>query len=159
MKMKKILALNVLVSVALLALSTVAAAQEVAIRKGVVTGIAPIQVQVQVQAQAARPQRPTSTGNALTRSLSRLAGRAASNATDGSYDAYDIASSATRDATTSTTAAASARQNTGTAYMVMIKFDDGSESAIQSADASGLAVGAPVRVLGSGESAQIIPGS
>lgn len=155
MKMKKTLALNVLVAVALLAMSTVAAAQEVAIRKGVVTGIAPIQVQT----QAARPQRPTSTGNALTRSLSRLAGRAASNATDGSYDAYDIASSATRDATTSTTAAASARQSTGTAYMVMIKFDDGSESAIQSADASGLTVGGPVRVLGSGDSAQIIPGN
>src|SRR5690606_41587102 len=112
----------------------------------------------EVQPRAARPKRPTAAGNALTRSLSRVAGRAASRATDGSYEAYDVASSVTRDATASTTTAASAPR-AGTAYMVMIRFDDGSESAIQSADAGGLAVGDPVRVLGSGQTAQIIPGN
>lgn len=155
MKMKKSPVFNALVAVALLAVSLSAAAQEVAIRKGVVTGIAP----VQVQTQAAQPQRPSATGNALTRSLARLAGRTAANATGGySSEAYDVASSVTRDATDSATSAASAAQ-TGTAYMVMIRFDDSSESAIQTADASRLVVGDQVRVLGSGDSARIIPGN
>lgn len=40
--------------------------------------------------------------------------------------------------------------------MVMIKFDDGSESAIQSAQANALRVGTRVRVFGSGSAAQIV---
>ncbi|MGQ4659589.1 hypothetical protein [Lysobacter sp. F6437] len=155
MKMMKTPVFNVLIAAALLAVSISAAAQEVAIRKGVVTGIAP----VQVQTQAAEPQRPSATGNALTRSLARLAGRTAANATGGySSEAYDVASSATRDATDTARVAAPGTQ-TSAAYMVMIRFDDSSESAIQTADASRLSVGDQVRVLGSGDSAQIIPGN
>ncbi|MBB1061482.1 hypothetical protein [Marilutibacter spongiae] len=153
MKTKTLFATLFLAAAGLCA-SLQASAQEVGIRKGEVTAIAP----VEVEAPPAQPARSSATGGALSRSLSRLAGRAAARATGGySYDAYDVASSATRDATDAAAEVANAPK-AGVAYMVMIRFDDGSESAIQTDDASKLAVGGRVRVLGSGSSAQLIPG-
>jgi outer membrane lipoprotein SlyB len=145
---------TLLIGFALLFASAGASAQEMSVRKGVVTSIAPIQVDVQSQA----PQRKSATGGAFGRALSRTVGRAAARvAGDHSYDAYDVASSATRDATTNA-GSGGATVEKATAYMVMIRFDDGTESAIQAADASRLAVGGRVNVFGSGASAQVVPG-
>jgi outer membrane lipoprotein SlyB len=147
---------TLLIGFALLFASAGASAQEMSVRKGVVTSIAPIQVDVQSQP----PKRKSATGGALGRSLGRVFGRAASRATGGhSYEAYDVASSATRDVADSVTSGAGPDEaQKTTAYMVMIRFDDGTESAIQTAEANGLAVGGRVNVFGSGASAQVVPG-
>ncbi|MBB1087108.1 hypothetical protein H4F99_01245 [Lysobacter sp. SG-8] len=145
-----------LVPVACLSLAvSVAPAQEMAIRSGEVTAIVPIEAEGQ---PAPRSSSNSATSSALGRALGRVAGRTAARvAGDYSYDAYDVASSATRDATDNA-AQAAATPAPGTAYMVMIRFEDGSESAIQTDDASGLAVGGRVKVLGSGSSARLVPG-
>ena len=135
-----------------LAVSNVSA-QEMSFRSGLITGISPIQVAAAAQQQQAAPSR---TGGAFGRALGRIAGRAAANvAGEYSYDAYQVASGVAQDAA-SAAAAAPAGAQMVTAYMVMLKFDDGSESAIQAASANGLQVGARARVFGSGAGAQIV---
>jgi len=130
------------------------AAQEMSFRSGLITGISPMQV----AAGAAQPQaKPSQTTGALGRALGRMAGRAASRVTgEYSYEAYEVASGAARDVVEGVAAAPAAGVPTVTAYMVMLKFDDGSESAIRAASADGLRVGARARVFGTGQSAQIV---
>jgi len=128
-------------------------AQEMAFRSGLITAISPIQVAVASQQQAAAPSR---TSGALGRALGRIAGRAASNvAGEYAYDAYQVASGAAQDVVASGAATPAIGQS-ATAYMVMLKFDDGSESAIQSTHTNGLQVGSRARVFGSGAGAQIV---
>lgn len=128
-----------------------AAAQEMSFRSGVITGITPVQVPASTSQQAA----PTRTGGAFGRALGRVAGRAASRVTgEYSYEAYDMASSATQDVVGGAAAAPGAAMMT--AYMVMLRFDDGSESAIRAPSADRLRVGARARVFGTGSSAQIV---
>lgn len=129
-----------------------ASAQEMSFRSGLITGISPIQVAAAQQQQAA----PSRTSGAFGRALGRIAGRAAANvAGEYSYDAYQVASGAAQDVA-SAAATTPAGAQMVTAYMVMLKFDDGSESAIQAAHTNGLQVGARARVFGSGASAQIV---
>lgn len=127
-------------------------AQEMSFRSGVVTGVTPIQVQAQQASTGAGGSR---VGGALGRMFGRAVGKAVSKATgEYSYEAYDVANSAAQDVAQGATSGGSGKQVT--AYMVMIKFDDGSESAIQSAQANALRVGSRVRVFGSGSAAQIV---
>ncbi len=138
---------------AVLAVANVAA-QEMSFRSGLITGISPMQV-----AAAAAPQqaKPSQAGGAFGRALGRMAGRAASRVTgEYSYEAYEVASGAAQDVVQGAAAAPAAGVPTVTAYMVMLKFDDGSESAIRAASADGLRVGARARVFGTGQSAQIV---
>lgn len=139
---------TVLIVLSLLFASASVSAQEMSVRKGIVTGISPIQVQSQ------KTSGGSATGGALGRMFGRALGRAAAKAAgEYSYEAYEVGSSVGRDV------AANAGGNGGqqaTAYMVMIKFDDGDESAIQSAQISNLRIGGRVRVFGSGSSAQIV---
>ncbi|VXB96040.1 conserved exported hypothetical protein [Luteimonas sp. 9C] len=129
------------------------AAQEMSFRSGLITGISPMQVPASAQPQT----KPSQTGGAFGRALGRMAGRAASRVTgEYSYEAYEVASGATRDMVEGATAAPAAGAQMVTAYMVMIRFDDGSESAIRAASANGLQVGARARVFGTGQSAQIV---
>ncbi|MDR6991214.1 hypothetical protein [Luteimonas sp. 3794] len=129
------------------------AAQEMSFRSGLITGISPMQVAVTAQQQS----RPSQTTGAFGRALGRVAGRAASRVTgEYSYEAYEVASGAARDVVEGAAAAPAAGAQTVTAYMVMMRFDDGSESAIRAATADGLRVGARARVFGSGQSAQIV---
>jgi outer membrane lipoprotein SlyB len=117
-----------------------------------VTGVTPIQVQAQ---QASTGGGGSRVGGALGRMFGRAVGKAVSRATgEYSYEAYDVANSAAQDVAQGATSGGDGKQVT--AYMVMIKFDDGSESAIQSAQANTLRVGSRVRVFGSGSSAQIV---
>lgn len=128
-------------------------AQEMAFRSGMITGITPIQVEATPAAQQSGAAKG---GGAFGRALGRMAGRAASRVTgEYAYEAYDVASSATRDLVDGA-ATASPGARTVTAYMVMLRFDDGSESAIRAADAGNLRVGARARVFGSGAGAQIV---
>ncbi len=142
---------------AAIATTTTAAAQEMSFRSGVVTGIAP--VQVAASQTISSNSAPSQTGGALGRAMGRFAGRAAARiGGEYSYDAASIASGATQDTLASAnTRAPAAGGATTTAYMVMIRFDDGQESAIQIADASNLKSGGRVRVFGSGSAAQIVP--
>lgn len=136
---------------AMAAMST--SAQEMSFRSGTVTGISPIQVAATASTQQAKPARTT---GALGRALGNMAGRAASRVGGGySYDAYQVASSATQDVVEGVGAAPVAG-GTVTAYMVLMRFDDGSESAIQAAGLDGLAVGKRARVFGAGAGAQIV---
>ena len=147
----------VLVALCMVFASLGADAQEMSFRKGVVTGISPIQVQAQQQ-QASNGGN-SRVGGALGRMFGRAVGRAASRATgEYSYEAYDVANSAAQDVASGATSGggAPAAGKTTSAFMVMVKFDDGSESAIQSAQVSNLRIGGRVRVFGSGSSAQIV---
>lgn len=129
-----------------------AVAQEMSFRSGVITAITPMQV----EAAAAQQQAPSRTGGAIGRALGRAAGRAAARVTgDYSYETYEIANSTAQDLA-GTVAAAPAGVRTITAYMVMLKFDDGNESAIRAASADSLRVGARARVFGTGSNAQIV---
>lgn len=129
-----------------------AAAQEMTFRSGVITGITPMQV----EAAAGAPPAASRTAGAFGRALGRAAGRAASRVTgEYTYEAYDVASSTTSDLV-SGMAAATSGARTVTAYMVMLRFDDGGESAIRAANVDSLRVGARARVFGSGTGAQIV---
>ena len=151
MKMRKMWGV-VFACVVGLAASNVSA-QEMSFRSGLITAISPNQVAVASQQQAAAPSR---TSGAFGRALGRIAGRAASNvAGEYAYDAYQVASGVAQDAVAGAASTPAAGQAV-TAYMVMLKFDDGSESAIQSAHTNGLQVGSRARVFGSGASAQIV---
>lgn len=130
-----------------------AAAQEMSFRSGVITAITPMQVEAPAERQANRPSRG---GGAFGRALGRAAGRAASRVTgEYSYEAYDIASGTTRDLVDGATAPAAGARLV-TAYMVMLRFDDGSESAVRAPSADRLRVGARARVFGSGNDARIV---
>jgi outer membrane lipoprotein SlyB len=149
--MKSLIGTFVVVMSLLLA-TTSANAQEMSFRSGVVTGVTPIQVQAQ---QASTGGGGSRVGGALGRMFGRAVGKAVSRASgEYSYEAYDVANSAAQDVAQGATSGGDGKQVT--AYMVMIKFDDGSESAIQSAQATTLRVGSRVRVFGSGSSAQIV---
>ncbi len=135
----------------LAALAGPAMAQEMTFRSGVITGITPMQVEA-----AAAPQAPSRSSGAFGRALGRMAGRAASRVTgEYTYEAYDVASSATGDLVNAATAP-TAGARTVTAYMVMLRFDEGGESAIRAASVDNLRVGARARVFGSGANAQIV---
>ncbi|WP_394003986.1 hypothetical protein ACF3M1_03530 [Luteimonas sp. WGS1318] len=128
-----------------------ASAQEMTFRSGVITGITPMQV----EAAAGAPPAASRTAGAFGRALGRAAGRAASRVTgEYTYEAYDVASSTTSDLVGSMAATSGAR--TVTAYMVMLRFDEGGESAIRAANVDTLRIGARARVFGSGASAQIV---
>ena len=64
---------------------------------------------------------------------------------------------ATQDTLASAGNAGSGAGRMMTAYLVMVRFDNGQESAIQLASASHLKSGRKVRVFGSGSDAQIVP--
>ncbi|WP_143703859.1 hypothetical protein [Luteimonas rhizosphaerae] len=133
------------------AASAGADAQEMQLRSGVVTAITAIQ-----QAVAAQPRPASNGGGALGRAFGRVAGRAVGRMTnDGvlANDAYQISSGLGQDLT----AGQGGAQATGTAYLVLVRFNDGTESAIQTASASNLAIGHRVRVIGTGNSAQVVP--
>ncbi len=139
-------------AVSALMLGAAAGAQEMSFRSGVVTGITPVQVAA-AQSQQSPPSRG---GGALGRALGRVAGRAASRVSgEYAYEAYDVASGTARDLVDVATVPGAAA-GTVTAYLVTLRFDDGSESAIRSAEAGALRVGARARVFGSGASAQIV---
>ncbi len=130
-----------------------ATAQEMSFRSGTITGISPMQVPASASAPRSEPSR---TGGAFGRVLGRVAGRAASRVTgEYSYEAYEVASGVARDVVDVAAAPAPGGAMV-TAFMVMLRFDDGSESAIRAASANGLRVGARARVFGSGDSAQIV---
>lgn len=128
-------------------------AQEMSFRSGVVTGISPIQVQGQ---QASSNSGGSATGGALGRMFGRALGRAVGKAVGDSQMAYDASSVAQGMAQDATTTRQQGGGPTSTAYMVMIRFDDGNQSAIQSPHANNLKVGGRVKVFGSGSSAQIV---
>lgn len=135
--------------------ATTAAAQEMSFRSGVVTAVAPIQVAAGHAGQASAA--PSRTGGAMGRAMSRMASRAAARmGGEYGYEAASLASGVTQDTMDAAARAPQAGAATTTAYMVMIRFDDGQESAIQSVDASRLAPGNRVRVFGSGSAAQIV---
>ena len=137
--------------------ATTAAAQEMSFRSGVVTAVAPIQVAAVTAGQASAA--PSRTGGAMGRAMGRMASRAAARmGGEYGYEAASLASGVTQDTMDAAARAprAGSTTTTTTAYMVMIRFDDGQESAIQSVDASQLAPGSRVRVFGSGNAAQIV---
>lgn len=147
-KMKKIVPAMMAVVFALLAFTV--SAQEMSVRKGVVTGISPIQV----QGQGSQSGQSSAAGGVMGRMFGRAIGRAAVRASGQyAYEVAEVADGAIQDATSG---AASGGGRTVTAYMVMIRFDDGNESAIQSAQSNNLRVGGRVRVFGSGSSSQIV---
>lgn len=132
--------------------TTAVSAQEMSFRSGVVTGISTVQVPVQSSSGNNGASR---TGGALGRAMGRIAGRAAARmAGEYSYDAAVIASDATEDTLAGATTGAGGQMKT--AYMVMVRFEDGQESAIQIDNASHLKSGRRVRVFGSGSDAQIV---
>lgn len=138
----------------LLLASTGAFAQEMSFRSGVVTDIETLQVAQPRQQESSETQ--SAVGRALGRTVKRALWRTALNSSsDHAYDAYDVASGAVDD--TAEVATDGRVAQAATAYMVMIRFDDGSQSAIQAAQVDGLQVGGRVRVFGSGESARIAP--
>lgn len=126
------------------------------VRKGVITGISPIQV-------SAEPSPEKRTGSATTSKLGRIFGRVigrtvAKAAGEYGYEAAEVASGVAQDvADGAGTKSAAGSGNRVTAYLVMIRFNDGNESAIQSAAVDNLRVGGRVRVFGSGSSTQIVP--
>jgi outer membrane lipoprotein SlyB len=129
-------------------------AQEMSVRKGVVTGLSPIQVQAE---RSSGRSGGSATGGAFGRILGRTVGRVVAKATGDYSDAYEareIVDGASRDITTG--AGNGDDGKTVAAYMVSIRFDDGNESAIQSARADNLRVGGRVKVFGSGSSTQIV---
>lgn len=152
MKMKLVLAAALVCGTALTTFA--AAAQEMSFRSGTITGISSMQVAASATPQQSAPSR---TGGAFGRALGRMAGRAASRVTgEYSYEAYEVASEAAQDVVSVAAAPAAAGGQMVTAFMVMLRFDDGSESAIRAASANGLSVGARARVFGSGDGAQIV---
>ena len=139
------------VALSMLFASWGSAAQEMSFRKGVVTGITPVQVQAQASSSSSGR---SATGGALGRVFGRALGRAVSKAA-GQYspEAYEVGSSLAQDA------AASTRSGGGkqvTACLVMVRFDNGSESAIQAASVDNLRIGGRINVLGSGSSTQVV---
>lgn len=129
-----------------------AAAQEMSLRKGVVTGITPIQTEAK---ESGSRSKGSSTGGALSRAFGRAVGRAVSRAA-GEYvpEAYDVGHGVADDVSRSARNSGSGRMVT--AFLVTVRFDDGSESAIQAARAEGLRVGARVNVVGSGSATQVL---
>jgi hypothetical protein len=133
--------------------SLAAPAQEMSVRHGLVTGISPIQVQA---AQASNRSGRSATGGAVSRIFSRTVGRAVAKATGDYSDAYEareIVDGASQDMAANGGGSGGA---TTTAYMITIKFDEGGESAIQSARADNLRVGGRVKVFGTGSSTQVV---
>ena len=141
-----------LVALAMWLVSFDAAAQEMSFRSGVVTDIAPIQVEV-------KKEQKTVKQSALGRAMGRVGLRAVSRAVmrvggEHTADVIDVGASAVQDGMNASVGSDGGK--TATSYMVIVRFDDGRESAIQSADATSLSVGSRVRVFGSGSSARIV---
>ena len=142
------------VALCLLLASTAAWAQEMSFRSGVITDIETIQVAATQPQENSRAQ--SAGARAVGRTVKRALWRAALNSSsDHAYDTYDVASGAVDD--TAEVVAENRADARNTAYLVMIRFDDGSQSAIQAGEVEKLQVGARVRVLGSGDSARIMP--
>jgi outer membrane lipoprotein SlyB len=128
------------------------AAQETSIRKGVVTGLSPIQVQAE---RSSDRSAGSATGGVFGRILGRTVGRAVAKATGDYSDAYEareIIDGASQDIA----AGAGNSDKMVAAYMVTIRFDDGNESAIQSARIDNLRIGGRVKVFGYGSSTRIV---
>lgn len=134
-------------------LSLAGHAQEMSFRKGVITGISPIQVQAQ-QAASTRSG-GSATGGAMGRMFGRALGRAVSKAA-GEYspEAYEIGNSLVADVGSGARSGGAGK--TVTAYLVMVRFDNGSESAIQASSIENLRVGSKVNVVGSGSATQVM---
>lgn len=133
--------------------SLTAPAQEMSVRNGVVTGISPIQVE---GSPSSKDSGGSATGGAFKRIFGRAVGRAVAKATGDystGYEAREIVNGAAEDITAN---AGDDGGETVTAYMVLIKFDGGGESAIQSARVDNLRVGGRVKVFGTGGSARIV---
>ena len=141
-------------SLLLVLVSVGASAQEMSIRKGVVTALSPIQVQAE---RSSGRSGGSATGGAFGRILGRTVGRVVAKATGDYSDAYEareIVDGASRDIATGADNGGDGK--TVAAYMVAIRFDDGNESAIQSARVDNLRVGVRVKVFGSGSSTQVV---
>ena len=134
--------------------TTAVTAQEMSFRSGVITGISPMQV---TATAAPQESKPSQAGGAFGRALGRMAGRAASRVTgEYGYEAAQVVSGATQDVLQGVSSAPATGAPTVTAFMVMLKFDDGSESAIRAANTDGLRIGSRARVFGAGQGAQIV---
>ncbi|MCF7223335.1 hypothetical protein [Marilutibacter chinensis] len=143
-------------SLCLLLASTGAWAQEMSFRSGVVTDIDTIQVPENRQQEQEPSKAQSAVGRAVGRTVKRALWRAALNSSsEHAYDTYDVASGAVDD--TAEVVVENRSGQAATAYLVMIRFDDGSQSAIQAVQVDELQVGGRVRVFGSGESARIMP--
>lgn len=120
------------------------AAQELAVRKGVVTAMTPL------QQQASNSGAGTVTKRRLGGMLSRAAGRALGNTGYGSEAAY-VVDGVVTDASNAEAQRVAAQAGS---YMVIVRFSDGAESAFtrNGSDLRGVTVGSKVKVVGSGDS-------
>lgn len=133
-------------STALLALAAFAApAQEIAVRTGVVTAMQAVQGKSSAVSNSTKRQ----LGGMLGRALGRAVG-------DSSGYAYETAS-ATANLGADIASAGGAEDGTA-GYMLMIKFNDSTESAFtrNAAQLGGISVGSRVKVVGSGDGAMIV---
>lgn len=138
--------ITIAASAALLSLATIAAqAQEMAVRAGVVTAMQAMQGKSATVSNSTKRQLGGMVGRAL--------GRAISDNTGYSYEAVSAVGNLGADVASSGGAA-----GTAATYMLMIKFDDATESAFnRGADQlGGLRIGSRVKVVGSGDSAMIV---
>lgn len=121
-------------------------AQEMAVRRGVVTALQPVAAQSSAVSASTKRQ----LGGMIGRALLRAVGDSRYG-----YEAVNIGSSIASDI-----AASGEQQRSEGSYVVMIRFTDGSETAItfKSEQLRGIQVGSQVKVVGTGSSAMITAG-
>ncbi len=148
--MKKLLSGGVLALV-FAAASAGSNAQELQTRSGVVTAITAMQQQAPVQKTSAAG---STVGGAFGRTLGRLAGNAVARAT-GDYQVASEARTLVNGVGQDMSSGAPSAASGGAAYLVFVRFGDGTETALQTA-VSNLSVGTRVRVVGIGSDALVM---
>jgi hypothetical protein len=143
MKMKQ---MAIAASTMLLVLAASAAtAQEIAVRAGVVTAMQAVQGKTIAVSNPTKRQ--------LGGMLGRALGRAIADSSGYSYETANAVANLGADV-----ASAGGAESGAASYMLMIKFNDATESAFtrDAAQLGGIRVGSRVKVVGSGDGAMIV---
>jgi outer membrane lipoprotein SlyB len=133
----------------LMAISATSFAQEMALRSGTVVGI------TATQGDSQPAKQKSETGKRVGGALGRALGYAV-NRNSGHYYGYEAAN-AGQAIGEAVGEGGSEGGNSGTSvYLILVEFDDGGSAAIKRSSSNGLSVGSRVRVVGSGNDAQVI---
>lgn len=134
----------------LMAVSATSFAQEMSLRSGTVVGITATQGESQPT-----PKQKSETGKRVGGALGRALGYAV-NANSSHYYGYEAANAGQAIGEAVGGGTNESGSTRASAYLIMIEFDDGGSAAVKRPSADGLSVGSRVRVVGSGNDAQVV---
>ena len=136
-------------TVALMSAASASFAQEVAMRSGVIVGIKTTQ-----NAAEAAPREQSETGRRLGSALGRFVG-ATVQRHSGHYYGYEAVNAG--EAIGGAVGSSGSQSAAGSsAYLIMVKFDDGGTTAVKQDASNGLRVGSRVYVMGEGSQAEVV---